>query len=105
MTELFVNNPSIGQIANPNLRPEVSRGYDYGFEQPLFNDRLRFGATYFHNNITNLITTQFNPATFTFSYMNIGQAETHGVRGLRGGGAERPDGRFAAITPIPTRAI
>jgi len=78
LNELFVNNPGIGQIANPNLKPEISRGYDYGFEQPLFNDRVRFGATYYRNRITDLITTQFNPATFTFVYMNIGQAETHG---------------------------
>ncbi len=79
LTELFVNNPAIGQVANPNLLPELSRGYDFGFEQPLFNDRVRFGATYFHNSITDLITTQFNPATFTFVYKNIGSAETRGV--------------------------
>jgi vitamin B12 transporter len=78
LTELFVNNPSIGQIANPSLRPEISRGYDYGFEQPVFNDRLRFGATYYRNRITDLVTTQFDPTTFTFAYMNVGQAETHG---------------------------
>ncbi len=79
LTELYVNNPSIGQVANPNLRPEISKGYDYGFEQPLFNGRLRVGATYFHNDISDLIVTQFNPATFTFTYKNIGSAETHGV--------------------------
>lgn len=79
LTELFVNNPSIGQVANPNLLPEISKGYDFGFEQPLFDGRFRFGATYFHNSITNLITTQFNPATFTFTYQNIGSAETHGI--------------------------
>jgi vitamin B12 transporter len=78
LNELFVNNPAIGQVANPNLRPEISHGYDYGFEQPLFNDRVSFGATYYRNQITDLITTQFNPTTFTFVYMNIGQADTHG---------------------------
>ncbi|MEJ2378670.1 MAG: TonB-dependent receptor [Pseudolabrys sp.] len=79
LTELYVNNPSIGQVANPDLRPEISKGYDFGFEQPLFNGRLRFGATYFHNEISDLIVTQFNPATFTFVYKNIGSAETHGI--------------------------
>jgi vitamin B12 transporter len=79
LTELYVNNPSIGQVANPSLLPEISKGYDFGFEQPLFNGRFRFGATYFHNDTTNLITTQFNPTTFTFIYKNIGSAETHGV--------------------------
>jgi vitamin B12 transporter len=78
LTELFVNNPAIGQVANPNLRPEISRGYDYGFEQPVLNGRFRFGATYYRNHIADLVTTQFDPTTFTFHYMNIGQAETHG---------------------------
>jgi vitamin B12 transporter len=79
LTELYVNNPSIGQVANPALRPEISEGYDFGFEQPLFNGRLRFGATYFHNDISDLIVAQFDPTTFTFSYKNIGSAKTHGV--------------------------
>ncbi len=79
LTELYVNNPSIGQVANPDLRPELSKGYDYGFEQPLFNGRLRFGATYFHNDITDLIVSQFDPTTFTFTYDNVGSAETHGI--------------------------
>ena len=52
LTELYVNNPAIGQIANPNLMPETSIGYDFGFEQALLNGRVSFGATYFHNNIT-----------------------------------------------------
>ena len=37
LVELYVNNPSIFQIANPNLKPETSKGYDLGFEQPLLN--------------------------------------------------------------------
>jgi vitamin B12 transporter len=78
LTELFVNNPSFGQIANPALRPEISTGYDYGFEQPLFDNRFRFGATYFRNKISDLIN--FSPLTaFTFTYINVGRAEAHGV--------------------------
>ena len=79
LTELYVNNVLQSVVANPDLLPEISKGYDFGFEQPLFNGRFRFGATYFHNDITNLITTQFNPTTFTFIYKNIGSAEMHGV--------------------------
>jgi vitamin B12 transporter len=66
-------------VANPDLRPELSKGYDYGFEQPLFNGRLRIGATYFHNDITDLIVSQFDSTTFTFTYDNVGSAETHGI--------------------------
>jgi vitamin B12 transporter len=77
--QLFVNSPSIGQVANPNLKPEISAGYDFGFEQPLMNDRFRFGVTYYHNDITDLLVDNFQPATFTFTYFNIGRATTQGV--------------------------
>jgi vitamin B12 transporter len=79
LTELFVNNPSFFQVANPNLQPESSKGYDIGFEQPLFNDRLRFGLTYYYNDITNLIVNQFNGITFTSTYVNVGHAVMSGT--------------------------
>ncbi|WP_316226131.1 TonB-dependent receptor plug domain-containing protein [Bradyrhizobium sp. SZCCHNS3052] len=75
LSQLHQDFPAFNFFANPNLRPEQSTGYDAGFEQPLFDDRLRFGATYFHNSITDLIN--FN-ATFT-SYANVGLATTEGT--------------------------
>ncbi len=75
LSQLYQNFPDFGFFGNPNLKPEQSEGYDAGFEQPLFNDRVRFGSTYFHNSITNLITSN---ATFT-SYANIGMATTEGT--------------------------
>ncbi len=74
LSELYQNYPAFGYFANPNLRPEESTGYDVGFEQPLLNDRVRVGSTYFHNNITNLITDN---ATFTTD-INVGRAVTYG---------------------------
>ena len=41
----------------------------------MFAKRVEFGATYFHNNINNLIT--INDAGT--SYVNIGKATTYGV--------------------------
>jgi vitamin B12 transporter len=78
LSELFVSFPAFRFFANPNLKPEESFGYDVGFEQPLFQDRVRFGATYFHNDINNLITTQFN-ADFSSSYVNVNKAKTQGA--------------------------
>lgn len=75
LTQLFVSFPAFNFFANPDLQPEESDGYDFGFEQPLLEDRFRFGATYFHNEITNLIVPN---ATFT-SLENIGRATTEGV--------------------------
>jgi vitamin B12 transporter len=73
LSELFQNFPDFNFFGNPNLKPEESSGYDAGFEQPLLNDRVRFGSTYFHNSITNLIT-----GTFT-SYANVDLATTEGT--------------------------
>jgi len=75
LSQRFVDFPAFGFFANRNLLPEESLGYDVGFEQPLLDNRLRFGTTYFHNDITNLIT--FND-TFTTN-VNIGRATTYGT--------------------------
>jgi vitamin B12 transporter len=75
LSQLFVDfRPAFNFFGNSKLKPEESVGYDFGFEQPLFNDRFRFGVTRYHNDITNLINTN---ATGT-SYTNVGQAETSG---------------------------
>jgi vitamin B12 transporter len=47
LNQLFVNFPAFFFFANPNLKPEESVGYDAGFEQPLFNDRVRSGRLIF----------------------------------------------------------
>jgi vitamin B12 transporter len=78
LDELFDNFPQFGFFANPNLRPETSLGYDLGFEQALLDKRVHFGATYFHNDIRNLIN--FNDS-FT-STVNVGRATTQGVESL-----------------------
>jgi vitamin B12 transporter len=75
LSERFVDFPAFGFFANRNLQPEESLGYDVGFEQPLFDKRLRFGTTYFHNDITNLIAIN---DTFTTN-INIGHAITYGT--------------------------
>jgi vitamin B12 transporter len=79
LTELYVNNPSFGVVANPNLAPEISKGYDAGFEQTLFNNRFSFGATYFRNDIKNLIVGTFDATTNISSYTNVGLAKMNGV--------------------------
>jgi vitamin B12 transporter len=75
LTQLFVSFPAFNFFANPNLEPEESEGFDFGFEQSVAEERVQFGATYFHNDITNLIAAN---ATFT-SLINVGAATTQGV--------------------------
>jgi vitamin B12 transporter len=60
---------------NPNLKPEQSLGMDAGFEQSIFGGHAQFGASYFYNDITDLIDSN---ATFT-SVINVGKAKTSGV--------------------------
>ena len=75
LAQLFQNFPSFNFFGNPNLKPETSIGYDFGFEQALLEKRIQLGATYFHNAIENLITVNDTGT----SLQNIGKATTYGV--------------------------
>ncbi len=75
LSQMFQNFPDYDFFANPNLRPESSLGYDLGVEQALLADTIRFGVTYYRNNIKNLIDDN---ADFT-SFINVGRAVTDGV--------------------------
>ena len=59
---------------NFGLEPEKDFGWDAGFEQRLWDRRLTFGATYFHNDLSNVIG--FNGL---FETLNLGAAETQGI--------------------------
>jgi vitamin B12 transporter len=78
LNELYVDYPAFFFYANPNLKPEESTGYDLGFEQALFAKRVQFGATYFHNDIANLITYKAIAPAYT-TYVNFAQAQIGGV--------------------------
>jgi vitamin B12 transporter len=60
---------------NPSLRPEKSVGFDAGFEQHVADRRLSFGATFFWNDIRNLIDSD---PLFT-TVINIGRARMYGL--------------------------
>lgn len=74
LEQLFLDNPAFGFVANRNLKPETSTGTDAGFEQD-FGGNVTAGATWFRNDIKNLIG--YN-ASFT-SQINIGRAMTQGA--------------------------
>jgi vitamin B12 transporter len=59
---------------NFGLNPEKDFGYDAGIEQRLWERRVIVGATYFHNDLSNIIG--FNGQ---FRTLNLGAAETQGV--------------------------
>jgi vitamin B12 transporter len=72
--------PPCPAFGNPNLKPEESTSWDGGVEQHLWDRRVRLGATYFHNDFTNLIqSTLTDPVNFCFQAQNIGEARSEGV--------------------------
>lgn len=71
--------PSLQQLFgpfghNPGLKPETSTGYDVGVEQGFLDGAVSAGATWFHNDIENLIN--YDAA---FTPVNVGRARTQGV--------------------------
>jgi vitamin B12 transporter len=62
--------------ANPALKPETSTGFDAGIEQSLLGGAVTGGATWFHNDIKNLIVNGPGPL---YLYGNIGRARTQGA--------------------------
>ena len=77
--DLYVDIPAFNYYGNPHLQPETSEGFDIGFEQPVLHDRIRFGSTYFQNDITNLIQYTFLPAPGIYTLENVGNALTYGA--------------------------
>lgn len=61
-------------FGNPDLKAEKSKGWDAGFEQYLFSNKLSFGFTYFSNNYDGLIGYDAN-----YKPININRAKTEGL--------------------------
>ena len=59
---------------NFGLDPEEDFGWDAGVEQRFWQNRVTLGATYFHNDLSNLIG--FNGL---FETLNLGAARTQGI--------------------------
>ncbi|MBA2436459.1 MAG: TonB-dependent receptor [Chthoniobacterales bacterium] len=59
---------------NFELNPEKVRGFDAGITQPLWNDRVVIGVTYFHNDLSNVIGLNG-----VFDTVNLGAARTQGI--------------------------
>ncbi len=60
---------------NPDLKPEKSWGFDFGFEQAALDKRVSFGSTFFWNDIKDLIDSD---PSFT-TVINVGRARTYGL--------------------------
>jgi vitamin B12 transporter len=61
-------------IGNKDLKPEKSKGWDFGIEQELLKNKVALGATYFRNDFKNLVQYESGQG-----YVNIAKAKTEGV--------------------------
>ena len=73
---------SSGYMGNPALKPELSTGYELGWQVDVPVGKqakaISVEATYFHTRVTDLINFQENP-NFTSTEVNIGEANIQGV--------------------------
>jgi vitamin B12 transporter len=60
--------------SNFGLQPEKDLGWDAGVEQRLWENRITVGATYFHNDLSNVVGFDG-----LFRTLNLGAARTQGV--------------------------
>jgi vitamin B12 transporter len=71
---------SFGYVGNPNLKPESAQGWEVGFTTTLDafarTEFVSFGATYFNEQVQNLIVAQLVPVD---TAVNIGSAHIQGV--------------------------
>jgi vitamin B12 transporter len=71
--------PSLFQLysiyGSTDLVPEEAMSYDIGFDQPLFEEKITTGITYFHNDFSDLIDWDDS----LWKYRNISKAKTQGV--------------------------
>ena len=67
----YLYDPTFG---NPELKPEKSKGWDFGFEQYFENGHITFGATYFNLNLEDMFG--YGP---DYREINIAKASSHGL--------------------------
>lgn len=66
-------------ISNPNLKPEESWGWDLGYEQKFFRDRLVMDLTYFKQDVTDEIALVFLPTLQTSVANQAGTSRRQGI--------------------------
>lgn len=65
---------NFGDFGNPSLKPEASKTWTTGFEQKLFNDRVKLDAEYFSSRFYDIVSFEFcspNPPPATGNTCNV----------------------------------
>ncbi|MBI2526162.1 MAG: TonB-dependent receptor [Candidatus Rokubacteria bacterium] len=69
-------------FSNPALEPETSFSWEVGADQKLWQERIRLGLTYFHNDFDNLIRFVTLPAPPFVAVVNLARARTSGIEAM-----------------------
>ncbi|MDX1742782.1 MAG: TonB-dependent receptor [Ruegeria sp.] len=76
--ELFAD--SFGFVGNPNLKPEKNKSFDLGAEVPFWAGRGLVDVTLFHDDLTDEITSVFDPVLGSSTFINqAGDSARRGV--------------------------
>jgi vitamin B12 transporter len=81
MRESFSLSPF--DLGNPDLEAERARSFDAGFEQRLFNDRVKVEAVWFDNTFEHQISTRtISFAPYQARYFNVGRTKARGTEAV-----------------------
>jgi TonB-linked SusC/RagA family outer membrane protein len=75
---------TVGGTGNPDLRPELSREYELGFESALFGDRIGLEFTYYDKKTTDLLVQRPLPPSLGLTqvqFANLGTSTNKGFEG------------------------
>ncbi|MEN5058391.1 SusC/RagA family TonB-linked outer membrane protein [Sphingobacterium kitahiroshimense] len=84
---VFLDNPYYlknGTKANPNLRPEIKRSYEFGIEAQLLKNRIGLDLTYY-NEVTNDLIMDVNvggETGYSKKIMNAGRSVNRGIEAM-----------------------
>lgn len=75
---------TVGGTGNPDLRPELSREYELGFESSLLNERVGLEFTYYDKKTTDLLVQRPIPPSVGGTqqqFANLGASTNRGIEG------------------------
>jgi TonB-linked SusC/RagA family outer membrane protein len=75
---------TVGGTGNPDLRPELSREYELGFESALFEDRIGLEFTYYDKKTEDLLVQRPLPPSLGLTQVQFANLGTSTNRGFEG---------------------
>ncbi len=76
---MYNRDIAVGDGHSATIDPEESRGYDFGVEQTVLDDRLVMDVTVFNTRLKNAIETDGSHGSGNTYYVNIGSVRNMGV--------------------------